>query len=171
MDTAKIATTIANELTKAGFTTRKGASNISESRYVEIFLDDDLIAKVRVSLHELPASYAASTYDVGPHGSGAEWTQIVTRICERHGKPVPAVTRAVLTRHANRAAKMKEADAVAKLEWEAANPDEVQYWAARTEVEPQLQALCAADPLWPTYNAKQRKRRRQKLRDQLIAAL
>ncbi|WP_414902474.1 hypothetical protein ACMT1E_04390 [Sphingomonas flavalba] len=114
IDTYKTAETIARQLRAAGFQVARDGSNLSSSQYVTASMhdaDDEAIVepyKIRVSDHDLPPSYGSADYDVGPHSLAcSDWTRVVVRLCEMAGVAVPAATRGVITREANKAAEAR----------------------------------------------------------------
>lgn len=163
-DTWDVADRIARELTAAGFEAERDNSRISGSAYVAIRVGGEQVAKIRISDHDLPVSYSGATFYVGPHRDGEDWTKPIFVLCERFDRPLPAMTKGVLTRHA----KARAADDARNREIEAAGEVDRQRRAA---IEALVKLCEDADPMWSSYNGRQRKRRRQKMRGRIAAEM
>jgi len=91
--TYNTAKTVQSQLKKIGFDATIDGSNLSASQYVYAIrtLNDEIVAeyKIRISDHELPASYQncddCVVFEVGPCRFSMHWAQAVASICKKEG--------------------------------------------------------------------------------------
>ena len=162
-DTWDTADRIARELAAAGFTVSQDASRISKSAYVEVTIDEAIVAKIRVSDHILPVGYAAPSFDVGSHQDADDWTYPIVTLCARFDRPLPSITKGVLTRAAGRRAADRARDAADKAAFEEANADKLARYAS--DKERLEQEMIARG--WGDLTGKKRKAKMARIREQL----